>query len=72
MTIIEIAMSVSALCSLGALIISGINARKISNVHVSINSRMDQLLVERGIAERASGHKEGHKEGLQEGRDETR
>jgi len=58
----DIAAIISALAALGAFAVSVINAVKIKQVHVSINSRMDQLLSERGIAERAMG--------LQEGRDE--
>jgi hypothetical protein len=58
----EVATMISALAAVGALVVSVVNAVKIKRVHVSINSRMDQLLSERGIAERALG--------LQEGRDE--
>ena len=41
--------------SLGAVIIGMKNASRIQDVHVSINSRMDQLLKATGEAERAVG-----------------
>ena len=40
-----------------------VNARRINEVHVSINSRMDQLLEATGVA--------AHAEGLEAGRKET-
>lgn len=50
---------VTAIAALTAAVISLINKGKIHQVHVSINSRMDQLLQERGIAARAEGVIEG-------------
>jgi hypothetical protein len=54
----EIAQVITALAALGALGMSYRNSKKIAEVHVSINSRMDQLLNATGISERAAGAKE--------------
>jgi hypothetical protein len=53
---------VTALAALGALGISVINLKQIRTVHISINSRMDQLLKATGIAARAEGKEEGRAE----------
>lgn len=60
----SIASLISALTALGAMIMSARNAKKIQEVHVSINSRMDQMLRMQGDASEAKG--------LQQGRDEVR
>jgi hypothetical protein len=44
------------------MILGIINARKIREVHVSVNSRMDQLLSLRGEASKAAGFEEGRLE----------
>jgi crotonobetainyl-CoA:carnitine CoA-transferase CaiB-like acyl-CoA transferase len=49
----------TAVAALIAAIVSVRNSGKIREVHISINSRMDQLLTERGIAARAEGVIEG-------------
>ncbi len=59
-----IASLVSALAAMGAVLMSAYNAKKIQQVHISINSRMDQLLAERGRASLS--------EGLELGRNEPR
>jgi hypothetical protein len=41
--------------SIGALVIGIINSNRINDVHVSINSRMDQLLLAHGKEQRAEG-----------------
>jgi hypothetical protein len=45
----------TAVAACGAVIMSIINSFKIREVHVSINSRMDQLLEQKGLASRAEG-----------------
>jgi len=45
----------TAVAALGAVIMSIINSFKIREVHVSINSRMDQLLEQKGLAAKAEG-----------------
>lgn len=44
-----------AVTAAGALAVSVYNASQINNVHISINSRMDQLLLERGKSSKAEG-----------------
>ena len=61
---IEIATIISAIAAVGAVIASLVNARKIQDVHVSINSRMDQLLSLTAAAEKAKGVIEGRAESL--------
>lgn len=57
-----IASLISAFAALGAVAMSARNARKIHEVHVSINSRMDQLLQARGDASMAAGVEQGRSE----------
>jgi hypothetical protein len=45
----------AAVCALGALILGITNSNKIKEVHISINSRMDQLLKATGEAAKAAG-----------------
>jgi hypothetical protein len=62
-TYFHTAMQIIAdIASLTAVIFGVRNARKIQDVHVSINSRMDQLLQARGEAEKAAGIVEGRRE----------
>jgi hypothetical protein len=58
----QIAAIISAVAALGAVCMSWRNSRKIQSVHVSINSRMDELLRVTGLAERARGIEEGRAE----------
>ncbi len=53
---------ISALAALGAVAMSFWNSRKIREVHISINSRMDQLLQARGDASEAKGLEQGRSE----------
>jgi hypothetical protein len=46
---------VIAISAFGAVILGVFNAMKIREVHISINSRMDQLLSARGDASKAQG-----------------
>jgi hypothetical protein len=55
MTFSEIAQVITAAAALGAVIISARNGRKIQEVHLSINSRMDQLLKAAEQAAHAAG-----------------
>lgn len=50
---------VAAFAALGAAVIGFLNMRKIQDVHVSINSRMDQLLKERSVSAHAEGIEQG-------------
>lgn len=54
----EIAQILTALAAVGAVISSWRNSRKIEAVHISINSRMDQLLESTGAAMKAQGIQE--------------
>ena len=54
---------ITALAALGALIIAFQNRGAIQQVHIAINSRMDQLLKSTGLAARAEGKEEGKAEG---------
>jgi hypothetical protein len=64
MDLATIASFLSALAAIGAVIASIRNAKKIQEVHISINSRMDELLKLKGEA--------GMAEGLEKGRNELR
>lgn len=55
MTVDSATKIVIALATAGTLAFSIYNATQISNVHISINSRMDQLLLERGKSSKAEG-----------------
>ncbi len=55
MGISEIASILTALAALGACVLSWINRGKIQEVHLSINSRMDELLREAKAAAHAAG-----------------
>jgi hypothetical protein len=66
-TLTAIGSLVASLASVGAVISSFLNRKKIQEVHVGINSRMDELLRQKGIA----AHAEGKQEGLAEGKAQT-
>ena len=51
----EVAQLVTAVSAVSAVLMSYRNSRKIEQVHVSINSRMDQLLKTNGDAMKAAG-----------------
>jgi hypothetical protein len=51
----EIERIASVVSALGAVIIGVLNARKIKEVHISINSRMEQLLKAQSEASEAKG-----------------
>jgi len=55
MTVSEIASICTALAAMGACVLSWVNKGKIQEVHLSINSRMDQLLKEARDAAHAAG-----------------
>jgi hypothetical protein len=55
MTWSEVAQLITAVAAIGAVLMSYRNSRKIEQVHVSINSRMDQLLKTSGDAMKAEG-----------------
>jgi hypothetical protein len=57
--IVSIATLVTAV---GALTIGIINSGRINDVHVSINSRMDQLLKSVGLEQHAAGFEQGRKD----------
>ena len=50
--IVSVATLVTAV---GAVVIGIINSNRINDVHISINSRMDQLLLAHGKEQRAEG-----------------
>jgi hypothetical protein len=51
----EAAQLITAIAAVGAVSMSYRNSRKIEQVHISINSRMDQLLKTSGDAMKAEG-----------------
>jgi len=51
----EIAQLITAIAALGAVLMSVRNGHKIQEVHLSINSRMDELLKAASEAARAAG-----------------
>jgi hypothetical protein len=55
MTFGELAQLMTALSALGAMLMSYRNSRKIQEVHLSVNSRLSQLLEATGDAQRAIG-----------------
>lgn len=63
MTFTEIAQIITALAAVGAVAMSYRNSRKIESVHVSINSRMDQLLLATNASAKAEGIKEERERG---------
>jgi hypothetical protein len=58
----DVAEIITAAAALGAVLMSWRNSTKIQDVHVSINSRMDQLLAATGLAARANGVAQGRRE----------
>lgn len=61
-----IASLISALAAIGAVLMSFRNSLKIKEIHISVNSRMDQILAMQAVASKA----EGNAEGLAQGRSE--
>jgi|HubBroStandDraft_3_1064219.scaffolds.fasta_scaffold68257_2 hypothetical protein len=59
----------TAIGALGAVILGIINSRKITSIHISINSRMDQYLSLRGEASKAEGVMQGMMQERGESRD---
>jgi hypothetical protein len=55
MTFGEVAQLMTAGAALGAFLLSLRNGKKIQEVHLSINSRMDQLLTAARLAAHAAG-----------------
>ena len=61
--VVSIILAVATLVPAVATMIIGIlNANKIENVHLSINSRMDQLLAANRVSSHAEGREEARKE----------
>jgi hypothetical protein len=58
MTWSDIAQLITAVAALGALVSSLRNKQKIQDIHLSINSRMDQLLKATGAEQRLIGGQE--------------
>ncbi len=56
--IAELAEIITAVAALAAVVVSLWNGRKIQDIHIAINSRMDQLLELTKSAEHARGMKE--------------
>ncbi len=55
MSLSEIASLITAMAALGGCTLGWLNRGKIQEVHLSINSRMDQLLKEARAAAHAAG-----------------
>ena len=53
---------ISAIAALGAVAVSIWNSRRIREVHISLNSRLDQMLQDRGDAREAIGLEKGRSE----------
>jgi hypothetical protein len=62
MTLGDVAQLITAMSAFGALVLSYFNRRAINEVHISTNSRMDQLLEMNKKSSRAEGLKEGREE----------
>jgi uncharacterized membrane protein len=58
----------TTLTALASLIVSMRNGRKIEQVHIATNSKMDQLLSVTGASEKAKGVIEGREQGRGEPR----
>ena len=58
---------ISTLASLGALAVGIANSRSIEQVHLLLNSRMDQLLSLRGEASKAEGVEQERKHARESG-----
>jgi hypothetical protein len=64
-TLVDIAAILSAVAALGSCVVGWSNMRRIQEVHLSVNSRLDQLLAvtkakayENGMAEQRARHLE--------------
>jgi len=58
----DIERLITAVAALGAVIVGVLNSSKIHKVYISINSRMDQLLIAHGDASKAEGVEQGRKD----------
>jgi Na+/proline symporter len=58
MTLVGIAAVISSVSATLAVVVSLMNRNKIQKVHLTLNSRLDQLLASHGAAERAAGIEE--------------
>jgi hypothetical protein len=68
-TILEFAPLLSSLAAVGAVLMSFRNSLKIKEVHISINSRMDQLLAATQLAAEAKGADEERSKRLPDDRE---
>ena len=58
-TLASLLISIATLITaIGAVVVGIINSNRINDVHISINSRMDQLLLAHGKEMKAEGVKE--------------
>lgn len=57
MTFTELSQLITAAAALGAVLMSARNGRKIEEIHLLINSRMDELLKVTGESQHALGVK---------------
>lgn len=58
MTLADVSQFITAIAALGAVLMSARNGRKIEEVHLSINGRMDELLKVTSEAQHALGVKQ--------------
>ena len=58
----DIVEGVTALAAVGAVLVSFFNSRKIQQIHILFNSRMDQLLTLTATSARANGVVQGRKD----------
>jgi hypothetical protein len=59
---VDVGTVLTALISFGALVIAIVNRRNLNELHVSINSRLTELMDKSGALQRAEGHREGREE----------
>jgi hypothetical protein len=60
----DFAEMITAVAAIGAVLMSFWNNRRIQDVHVLINSRMDMLLKATGVASHAEGVEQGRKDAM--------
>ncbi len=65
----DIVIVVVGLCSLGAAVLSYMNGRKLNEVHLSLNSRLDALVASTAKASYAAGHEAAQIQGADRARD---
>jgi hypothetical protein len=66
----EVAAVISAIAAIGAVVQGYVNGRRIREVHVSLNSRLTQLLEASTHAARANGIAQGRAESIQKSSEE--